>query len=185
MTPALWASSAAAAAAEPSWGQMMRTLAPLVIRASTLALSLAESPWLNRIAVVKPAVLKASWNRVWSWIQRGSSLVGSTMPTWTLGPVLQATRKAAVGNTTAASAISINIRRFILGVLLTFSLCNFGATVPEICDNRNTFWSKYLDRACAAPADLGGVLLLPFLYSECDPAETQGDGRYPGPWQRP
>ena len=49
LTPALCASSAAAAAAEPSTGQMMMTLMPLVIRDSTLAFSFAESPSLNRI----------------------------------------------------------------------------------------------------------------------------------------
>ena len=43
-------SLAAAAAAVPSCGVMMMTVAPLVIRSSTLARSLAESPWLNRIS---------------------------------------------------------------------------------------------------------------------------------------
>jgi hypothetical protein len=41
----------------------------------------AESPWLKRISTGTPAVSSSSLKRASSWIQRGSSLVGSTMPT--------------------------------------------------------------------------------------------------------
>ena len=75
MTPAALAAVAAAAAAVASCGQMIRTLMPWLIKASTLAFSLALSPWLNR--GVQPALTKTAW----SCSQRGSSLVGSTTPT--------------------------------------------------------------------------------------------------------
>jgi len=81
LTPAAFAFSAAAAAAFPSCGQMISTLMPLAINASTFAASLAESPWLNRISASYPAAFRASLNRVSSCTQRGSSLVGSTIPT--------------------------------------------------------------------------------------------------------
>jgi len=48
-TPALRASSAAAAAAEPSTGQRMMTLTPVEMSDSTFAFSFAESFSLKRI----------------------------------------------------------------------------------------------------------------------------------------
>src|SRR5512139_1382628 len=75
LTPAAFASSAAAAAAVASCGVMMITLTPWLISASTFALSLALSPWL------KSGSHPAFWNTSWSCSQRGSSFVGRITPT--------------------------------------------------------------------------------------------------------
>src|SRR5512136_811743 len=103
-TPAAFASSAAAAAAVASCGQMMITLTPWLISASTLAFSLALSPWLNRGS--QPAF----WNTAWSCSQRGSSFVGNTTPTNALfagaaGAVVGAGAAGAVVGAGAAGAV--------------------------------------------------------------------------------
>ena len=110
-TPAALASSAAAAAPAPSCGQMTMTLAPDEIRDSTLAFSLAVSPWEKRIWVGMPAVLKAASNLVWSWIQRGSSLVGRTTPIWTWANAMDPT------TTMDRTAIRRMEKRFIRDLL--------------------------------------------------------------------
>jgi len=56
LIPALCASSAAAAAADPSTGQMMMALTPFEMKDSTFAFSLAESFSLNRIWDVVPGL---------------------------------------------------------------------------------------------------------------------------------
>src|SRR5512136_59273 len=107
-TPAACASSAAAAAAVASCGQIMITLTPWEISASTLAFSLAESPWLKRIWTSYPAALKASLKRVSSWIHLGSSLVGRTTPTdsLTAGGCVAAGAWGAVVSTGAAVGVA-------------------------------------------------------------------------------
>ena len=133
LTPALRASSAAAAAADPSTGQMMMTLTPFEIRDSTFAFSLAESFSLNRIVTLYPAFVNASWNRVWSWVQRSSSFVGRTTPTASFAPLPSPLPLAnAMAGRRRATRLATTIKSlFITEASLCHRVCNIHARISS------------------------------------------------------